>query len=79
MATFAKNIKKKETMATITLEYDAQNSILTQLLDICVSLGAKIKKPRKKMSGIEEALEDERCGRIYSAKNVDDMLQQILG
>ena len=34
---------------------------------------------KKKKCGIEEALEDVKEGRVYSATSVDDMFNQILG
>ncbi len=36
-------------------------------------------KPRRRRSGIEEAEEDIRKGRVYKAASVDDMFEQILG
>lgn len=35
--------------------------------------------PRRRRSGIEEAEEDIRKGRVYKAASVDDMFEQILG
>lgn len=33
----------------------------------------------RKMTGMEESEEDIRLGRVYEAKDVDDMFKQILG
>ncbi len=35
--------------------------------------------PSRRRSGIEEADEDIRMGRVYKADSVDDMFKQILG
>ncbi len=66
-------------MATITLEYDARNATLKKALDFVVSIGAKVvPQPKTKKCGLDEALEDIKAGRVYSAKSVDDMMKQIL-
>lgn len=56
-------------------------SILGPLKKIINALdGVSIAKTtRARKSGIEEAYDDIREGRIYKADNVDDMFQQILG
>ena len=33
----------------------------------------------KRISGIDKALKDVEDGRVYKAKNVDDLFNQILG
>lgn len=38
-------------------------------------MGWIIHKPRK--SGLQKAVEDVRAGRVYEAKNVDDLLSQL--
>ena len=38
-------------------------------------MGWTIRKPRK--SGLEKAMEDVRAGRVYQAKDVDDLLAQL--
>ncbi len=42
-----------------------------------VSIAKAAKTPKK--SGIEEAYEDVKGGRVTSCKDVDEMFQQILG
>ena len=56
-------------------------SILPSLRKILNSLdGVSIAhKLRRKKSGVEEAEEDIRMGRVYKANNVDEMFEQILG
>ena len=57
------------------------NSILPHLKKILNAIdGVSLAKPmRKKKSGIEEALEDIKAGRVTQANSVDDMFKQILG
>ena len=38
-------------------------------------MGWKISRPRK--SGLQKAMEDVCAGRVYEAKNVDDLLAQL--
>ena len=38
-------------------------------------MGWTIRKPRK--SGLQKAMEDVRAGRVYEAKDVDDLLAQL--
>ena len=67
------------TQLTINVE---NNSILPHLKKILNALdGVSIAKPekRKHKSGIEEAFDDIQAGRIYHAKNTDDLFHQILG
>ncbi len=69
-------------MATITLEYDARNTNFKKLIDVLVSIGAKIVQPQpkaKKHCSLDEALEDVKQGRIHKADSVEDMMKQILG
>lgn len=66
-------------MATITLKYDARNVSIKKLLEVIVSLGGQINPHITKKSGIDEAMDDLKAGRIYKAKDVNDMMKQILG
>ncbi len=38
-------------------------------------MGWTIRKPRK--SGIQQALEDVKAGRVYEAKSVEDLMAQL--
>ncbi len=69
-------------MTTITLKYDARNSILKSIIDLAVKAGAIVvdaTTPKTKRCGLEEALEDVEQGRVYKADSVEDMMKQILG
>ncbi len=69
-------------MATITLKYDARNSIMKSIIDLALKAGAVVvdaTTPKAKRCGLDEALEDVEQGRIYKAESVEDMMKQILG
>lgn len=68
-------------MTQITLNIE-NVSILPHLKKVLESIsGVSIAKTEVKHpeSGIEEAYEDIKTGRITHCKDVDDMFQQILG
>ena len=76
-------------MATIVLEIPDE-SLVTKVKQACKMLmgvaSVKIQKAAKqkeyditKTAGYREAMEDVKHGRVYEAKNVDDMFIQILG
>lgn len=71
-------------MATITLEYDAHNSNLKKVLDLLVSLGAKVvstpaapKTATKEMTELESAMQEARDRKVNHYKNLEDMFQQL--
>ena len=69
-------------MATVTLQYDGRNITIKKLLETIVSLGGIInytKKADVKKGSLDKALEDLNSGRVYEAKDVNDMMKQILG
>lgn len=67
-------------MTQITLNIE-NSSILPHLKKILTAIdGVTIAKSSNiQKSGIEEALDDIKAGRIHRANNVDDMFKQILG
>ncbi len=64
-------------MATLIIEYDARNKFAKKTIDYILSLG--LFKVKNKISGVDEALLDVEEGRVYKAKNTDDMFKKILG
>lgn len=56
-------------------------SILRSLRKILNSLnGVSIEKPiKKRKSGLDEAIEDVKAGRVYTAENSKEMFKHILG
>lgn len=63
-------------MATITLKYDAKNPLIKSILNSAILAGAKVKE-KQKLSGIDEALNDIKEGRVYKAKSVKDLMRKI--
>ena len=64
-------------METLTINYDTHNDNITKLLEEVLNLGATSVTTTYK-TGIEEALEDVKNGRIYSAKNAETLISQCL-
>jgi len=60
-------------MATITLNYDARNPIARKTIEYILSLGVF-----KRKTGLDEALDDVKKGKIYEAKDADDLIAQCL-
>lgn len=70
-------------MTQLTLEFE-NNTIKNRLLKVIELIdGVTVVKPqtksKTKKSGLDEALEDVKAGRVYKAKDVDDLFKQILG
>ena len=65
-------------MATITLNYNIRNTIASKTVEYILSLGVfKIEEKRKKMSGIDIALQEIKEGKITTYENVDCLLRKI--
>ena len=66
------------TQITINIE---DKSILPHLKKILNAIeGVSIAKPEKKRkTGLDEAYEDVRAGRIYHAANVYELFERVLG
>lgn len=67
-------------MAEYTIHINERTNAGKSLLKYLISLGVVVEKlkPRRK-TGLDEALEDVKSGRVYHAESVDDMFKQILG
>ena len=67
-------------MEQVIINVDNPN-ILPSLRKVLGALEGVTIQPRKrkKRTGIEEADEDIRLGRVYKAESVEDMFSQILG
>jgi hypothetical protein len=63
-------------MNTIVLKYDAHNPIARKTLDYILSLGVFEKKEYN--TPFAESDDDIMKGRIYSAKNADDLIKKCL-
>lgn len=70
-----------EAMTTLTL--NVPSSKLRLFRSVAKEFGCTIEKPKrsaaKKICGLDEALEDIKAGRVYKAKDVDDLFKHILG
>lgn len=65
-------------MNTITIQVE-NPSIFAGLKKVLSSMNGVVilPKARKKKSGLEEALDDMRCGRVTTYKNADDMFEKL--
>ena len=61
-------------MAEITLKFDARNPIAKKTIDYVLSLGVF-----KKVSGLDQAREDEKKGKVKKYKNSEDLFKKVLG
>ena len=63
---------------TVSLEgvyVSLPNSDLNLLKTLSKKMGWSIKRQRK--SGIKKALDDVKAGRVYEAKSVEDLFEQL--
>lgn len=67
-------------MTTMTLEVDEQVEAANPFMAFVQSLGfvSVVSLKQEKKSGIEKALEDVVAGRVYAAKNTEDLMQQTI-
>ena len=63
-------------MATITLRYNANNLIAKKTVDYVLSLGLFEKTDSS--NPFAESDNDIKNGRVYTAKNADDLINQCL-
>ena len=69
-------------MTQVTLQFE-NNSIKNHFLKIIELMnGVSVVKPQPKIKskkcGLDEALEDVEAGRVYQAKDVDDLFKQLM-
>ena len=62
-------------MATITLKYNAKNTKAQKALEFMLSLG--IFETSENIPALDKSLKEAREGRIYTAKNVEDLMSKI--
>ena len=64
------------TQFTVTITDPKEASLIKKLLAKFDSV--TISKPsRKRKTGLDEALEDVKAGRVFHAKSVDDLFRQL--
>lgn len=61
-------------MAEITLKFDARNPIAKKTIDYVLSLGVF-----KKISGVEQALAEEKKNKLNRYKNSNELFAKVLG
>lgn len=66
-------------MATITLKYDAHNSIARKALDLLLSLSKKIFVVDEHTDELKKSIEDVEAGKTYKAKDAKDLMRKIYG
>ena len=69
-------------MTQLTLQFE-NNAIKNHFLKIIelmngVTVVKAQTKSRRKKCGLDEALEDVEAGRVYQAKDVDDLFKQLM-
>ena len=65
-------------MATVTLEYNPRTKGAVDFLNRIRESGFfTIKAASKIKSGMEESMEDIKMGRVYKAKDVEDLFRQL--
>jgi hypothetical protein len=65
---------KNKMMDTITLGYDANNTVAQKTIKYILSTG--LFKEKKHLSGLDEAMDDLKQGRINYAKDAEDLIKQ---
>jgi hypothetical protein len=60
-------------MAEITLKFDARDALTKKTLDYILSTGLFTK-----VSGLEQALSDEKKGKINHYENSEDLFKKVL-
>lgn len=68
-------------MATITLKYDAHNSIARKALDLLLSLSLSLKifVVDEHTDELKKSIEDVEAGKTYKAKDAKDLMRKIYG
>lgn len=68
-------------MKQLILQFENANVMNRLIKVIGLMKGVSIVEiiPTPKKSGLDAALDDVKEGRVYKAKNTDDLFQQILG
>lgn len=64
-------------MATITIEYDATNTVLKKLIEVILSLGAKITESDPKKSRLQESVMQIEKGELKTYNSVEEMFEKL--
>ncbi len=64
------------TQLTLTITDPKEASLIKKLLAKFDSVTIS-RPPRKRKTGLDEAIEDVKAGRVFHAKDVDDLFRQL--
>ncbi|MCR5569038.1 MAG: hypothetical protein K6G31_07165 [Paludibacteraceae bacterium] len=64
-------------METITIEYDANNSAIKKLIEVALSLGAKVIEPQEKLSRVQESMSQIKEGKLSSYNSTEEMFEKL--
>jgi hypothetical protein len=72
---------KDTTMTQLVINVENKNLLpgLRRILNALEGVTIEKAPRRKRKSGLDLAIDDIHAGRVYSAKNIDDLLQKELG
>ena len=65
-------------MATITLHYDARNSIAAKTIEYVLSLGLFKISEKQISDSFDKSLKEVRSGKTYRLKNIENPIAEIL-
>ena len=65
-------------MATITLHYDARNSIAAKAIDYVMSLGVFETENRQYTDTFKRSVEEMQYGKTYRLENTENPIAEIL-
>ena len=65
-------------MATYTVTIDERTNAGKHLLNYLIGLGLIHKKISSEITGFEEAVEDIKSGRVYTAESASDLFDKLM-
>ena len=69
---------KTNSMATITLKYDAKNVQVQKTLEYILAMGFFCVENKREKTGIEKSFEDIEKGRVYRVNDLDKLYEECL-
>lgn len=64
------------TLQTVSLEIPKAD--LRLIKELAKKMGWLVRTPEKRSSGLDEAIEDHKAGHVHQAKDVDDLMEQLM-
>ena len=65
-------------MATITLNYNARNTIATKTIEYILSLGVFKIEEKQPTESFDKSIKEMQSGKTYRIKNTDNPIAEIL-